>query len=114
MTTPPLPTQTQCTKSWGYVDFKMPANENALTQTKFDLGICGIIQDVFPGDYTTKQKFEINFFETFPKSNYQDMYHSDILCPFCEQTDDSQRHASKDKVVQEYIFKAKVMGKRKK
>ena len=44
--------------SWGYVDFKMPANENALTQPKFELGICGIIQDVFQGDYTTKQKFE--------------------------------------------------------
>ena len=24
-----------------------------------DLRICGIIQDVFQGDYTTKQKFEI-------------------------------------------------------
>ena len=36
----------------------MPANENALTQPKFELGICGIIQDVFQGDYTTKQKFE--------------------------------------------------------
>ena len=46
--------------------------------------------------------------------------HSDILCPFCEQTDDSQRHmldwavlnkhiesneASKDKVVYENLFK---------
>ena len=47
-------THTQCSKSWGYVDFKMPANENALTQPKFDLGIYGIIQDVFQGDYTTK------------------------------------------------------------
>ena len=36
MTTPPLPTHTQCPKSWGYVDFKMPANENALTQPKFE------------------------------------------------------------------------------
>ena len=36
----------------------MPANENALTQLKFYIGICGIIQDVFQGDYTTKQKFE--------------------------------------------------------
>ena len=36
----------------------MPANENALTQPKFELGIYGIIQDVFQGDYTTKQKFE--------------------------------------------------------
>ena len=53
-----LPTHTQCPKSWGYVDFKMPANENALTQPKFEIGICGIIQDVFQGDYTTKQKFE--------------------------------------------------------
>ena len=50
----PLPTQTQCPKSWGYVDFKMPANENA--QPKFELGIFGIIQNVFQGDYTTKQK----------------------------------------------------------
>ena len=48
---------TQRPKSWGYVDFKMAANENALTQPKFELGICGIIQDVFQGDYTTKQKF---------------------------------------------------------
>ena len=40
----------------------MAANENALTQPKFELGICGIIQNVFQGDYTTKQKFEI-FFE---------------------------------------------------
>ena len=44
--------------SWGYVDFKMAANENALTQPKFDLGIFGIIQNVFQGDYTTKQKFQ--------------------------------------------------------
>ena len=36
----------------------MPANENALTQPKFELGICGIIHDVFQGDYTTKQKFD--------------------------------------------------------
>ena len=36
----------------------MAANENALTQPKFDPGICGIIQVVFQGDYTTKQKFE--------------------------------------------------------
>ena len=56
--TTPLPTHTQCPKSWGYVDFKMPTNENALTQPKFELGICGIIHDVFQGDYTTKQKFE--------------------------------------------------------
>ena len=55
---PSLPTHKQCPKSWCYVDFKMPANENALTQPKFELGICGIIQDVFQGDYTTKQKFE--------------------------------------------------------
>ena len=45
----------------------MAANENALTQPKFELRICGIIQDVFQGDYTTKQKFEklwgkINYF----------------------------------------------------
>ena len=36
----------------------MPANENATTQPKFALEICGIIQDVFQGDYTTEQKFE--------------------------------------------------------
>ena len=34
----------------GFVDFKMTAIENALTQPKFDLGICGIIQYVFQGD----------------------------------------------------------------
>ena len=56
--TPPNPTQTQCPKSCHYVDLKMPANENALTQPTFELGICGIIQDVFQGDYTTEQKFE--------------------------------------------------------
>ena len=50
------PPHTQCPKSWGYVDFKMPTNENALTQPKFELGICGIIQYVFQGDYTTKPK----------------------------------------------------------
>ena len=43
-------THTKWTKSWGYVDFKMAANENALTQPKFDLGICGIIQNLFQGD----------------------------------------------------------------
>ena len=36
----------------------MHANEHALTQPKFELGICGIIQVVFQGDYTTTQKFE--------------------------------------------------------
>ena len=36
----------------------MPANENALTQPKFELGICGIIQNLFQGDYTTIQKIE--------------------------------------------------------
>ena len=37
-------------KSWGYVDFKMAANEKALTQPTFYLGICGIIQNMFKGD----------------------------------------------------------------
>ena len=37
-------THTQWPKSLGYVEFKMAANENALTQTKFELGITGIIQ----------------------------------------------------------------------
>ena len=50
MTPPPANTHTKWPKSWGYVDFKMAANENALTQPKFDLGICGIIQNVFQGD----------------------------------------------------------------
>ena len=36
------------TKSWVYVDFKMADNENALSQSKFELGITGIIQNVFP------------------------------------------------------------------
>ena len=36
----------------------MATNENALTQPKFELRITGIVQNVFQGDYTTKQKFE--------------------------------------------------------
>ena len=36
----------------------MAANENALTQPKFELGISGIIHNVFQGDYTTKQIFK--------------------------------------------------------
>ena len=35
----------------------MAANENALTQPKFELGITGIINNVFQGDQTTKQIF---------------------------------------------------------
>ena len=34
--------------TWGFVDFKMAANENALTQPKFELGITGIIHNLFP------------------------------------------------------------------
>ena len=41
---------TQQAKLLGYVDFKMATNENALTQPKFELGITGIIQNVFQGD----------------------------------------------------------------
>ena len=41
-----------------FVDFKMAANENALTQPKFELGITGIIQNVVRDNYTTKQKIE--------------------------------------------------------
>ena len=47
MTPPP---HTQWPKSLGYVDFKMAANENALTQPKSGLGICGVIQNVFQGN----------------------------------------------------------------
>ena len=36
-------------KKFAY-DFKMAAIENALTQPKFELGICGIIQNVFQDD----------------------------------------------------------------
>ena len=43
MTSPSI-THTQWTKSWGLKDFKMAANENALTQPKFDVGITGIKQ----------------------------------------------------------------------
>ena len=39
----PPHTHTKKAKSWGYADFKMAANENALTQPRFELGICGII-----------------------------------------------------------------------
>ena len=38
----------------------MAANENALTQPKFELGITGIIHNVFQGDQTTKQIFKKN------------------------------------------------------
>ena len=48
--TPPHTQRTQRPKSWGYVDLKMTANENALTQPKFDLRIFGIIQNVFQGN----------------------------------------------------------------
>ena len=37
---------------------KVAANANALTQPKFELGITGIIHNVFQGDKTTKQKKE--------------------------------------------------------
>ena len=45
---PPLPPTVRKIKN--YVDFNMAANENALTQPKFELGINGIIQNVFHGD----------------------------------------------------------------
>ena len=45
------------------MDFKMAANENALTQLKFKLGITGIIQNVFQGVYTKRQKIKIIFME---------------------------------------------------
>ena len=32
------------------MDFKMAANENAITQPKIELGITGIIHNVFQGD----------------------------------------------------------------
>ena len=49
---------TQWAKLWGYIDFKMTANDNAPTQPKFNLGITGIIHNVFQSDQTTKQKNE--------------------------------------------------------
>ena len=49
MTTPPNK-HTQWPKSWVYVGFKMAANKIALTHLQFELGICGIIQNVFQGD----------------------------------------------------------------
>ena len=63
MTPPPpfLPspqTHTKWAKLRGFVDFKMAANENALTQPKFELGIYGIIHNVFQADQTTKQIFK--------------------------------------------------------
>ena len=57
MTPPP---HTQGVKSWGFEDFKMAANENVLTQPKFELGITGIIQNVFQGDYIVGQKLIIS------------------------------------------------------
>ena len=52
MTTPPPHTQTVSKI------MVLCGLQSALTQPKFELGICGIIQDVFQGNYTTKQKFE--------------------------------------------------------
>ena len=43
-------THTYWAKSSVYRDFKMASNENALTQTKCEIGITGIIQNVFQGD----------------------------------------------------------------
>ena len=46
----------------------MAANENALTQPKFELGISGIIHNVFQGDQNKKRIFlkivgkKINYF----------------------------------------------------
>ena len=61
----------------------MAANENALTQPKFELGITGIIHNMFQGDQTTKQIFKnivgkkliifqiiIIFLEPFPNELY--------------------------------------------
>ena len=48
--TPVPQTHTQWPKSWGYMDFNMAASENALTQPNFELGICGIKQNVFQGN----------------------------------------------------------------
>ena len=48
---PPIPRHTHIMgKIMGFVDFKMAANENALTQPKFELGISAIIHNVFQGD----------------------------------------------------------------
>ena len=49
------------------MDLKIAADENAVTQPKFELGIFGIIQNVFNGDKTKKQKLKkllenINYF----------------------------------------------------
>ena len=56
-------TRTKWVKSWAFVDFQMAANENALTQPRFELGITGIIQNVFQGDKTKTQKtlFRANY-----------------------------------------------------
>ena len=37
-------------QNYGVMGFKMAAYENALTQPNFELGINGIIQNVFQGD----------------------------------------------------------------
>ena len=47
--TPPTHTHAHRDQNYG-VDFKMAANENALTQPKFELGITVVIQNVFQGD----------------------------------------------------------------
>ena len=56
----------------------MAANENALTQPKYELGICSIIQNVFQGDYTTKPKIEKLLEKNllFPMGGYPSMENS--------------------------------------
>ena len=46
----------------------MTANESAQTQPKFELGITGIIQNVFQGNQTTKEKIE----KLLGKINFRD------------------------------------------
>ena len=45
-------------KSGGYVDFKIAANENALTRPEFELGITGIKQMFFMANRQQKKYFE--------------------------------------------------------
>ena len=45
----------------------MAANENALTQSKFELGITGIIHNVFQGDYTKNNENCWKKFNYFPR-----------------------------------------------
>ena len=62
----------------------MAANENALTQPTFELGISGIIHNVFQSDYTIKQIFKKNCWQKINYFPREGKFHEDIVCLFVE------------------------------